>query len=150
MPRNDGKSSEELFEDHLTAGGKTTYWFRPTDTRDLIGQARGRGMRVAATTAKKNPSDYVVTENGEMFYAEAKSCNNATSFPFSNFEANQLGGMRQQIAAGGNYFVFIHNLLTDTWYKVPAAVIMATRETKQSIKWTELETFKTLLRKTSQ
>jgi len=51
--------------------------------------------------------------------------------------------MLRTVTANGQYWIFIHNLLTDTWYMVPAELVLFTKRAgKQSLKWSELENHK--------
>lgn len=132
--RNTGKASEELFEDYFKAQGKIAFCYRIEDASDL----HGRNKKLVMTT--KKPSDWVVTENGSMYYAEVKSTTNKTSFPFTMISKNQWATARRQIAAGGSYFFFIHDLTKDNWYKVPAEILLNVTDRK-SITWADLAPF---------
>jgi len=139
MRRNDGSGSEAIFEDRMALGGKTVFVYSLVDTKQIKGAMGPKGF------AKAGPSDYIVTENGNMYYAEVKSSNNATSFSFSNFTPSQNAAMVRQCAAKGQYWIFIHNLITDVWYRVPASEILMVKLTKKSsIKWSEMEEYKWL------
>lgn len=137
MAKNTGKSSESFFEGIWRALGKRAFCYRIADAAEV----RGRTGNIGTTRA--TPSDYIVTSEGQTFYAEVKSTQNPTSFPFSLLKKGQQAAGPQVIAAGGSYFVFVHNLTTDTWYRVPYAVIMAVKDIgRASIPWSELETLK--------
>lgn len=133
MKKNTGTKSEKLFESILNDHyGKNVFVERLPDTKSIKGMM-GTGF------IQGRPSDYLVTENGVMYYAEVKSCQDEVSFPFSNFTKEQEKAMIRQNAAGGEYFIFIHNLLTDTWYKLSARQkIEVEKSGRKSIKWTEL------------
>lgn len=135
--RNDGSASELAFKKKLEDKyGKSVFVEKYTDTKSVKHDAVKEGF------AKPAPADYVVTLKGKMFYAEVKSCS-GTSFPFSQFTAAQRRAMVRQHAADGEYWVFIHNIKTDTWYKVygPMLLQMEKDEGKKSIKWIELKEF---------
>ena len=106
---------------------------RVTDSAEV------RGMAGAGFT-KPQPSDYIVTVGGRMFYAEVKSSNNPTSFPFKDITLGQKAAAKKQMAAGGEYFFYIKNMLSGRWYEVPASIIFSVMEAgHQSVKWSLLE-----------
>lgn len=136
MVKNTGTSSEDEFELILRrAYGKKVFIYRVTDSKEV----RGRSNSKTAFT-KAQPSDYIVTEDGRMYYAEVKSSNNKTSFPFSQISTVQWGSSKRQYIAGGCYFFFLHNVNTNNWYKVPAFAFH--NHDRKSFKWEELEEFK--------
>lgn len=133
MARNTGKPSQEIFEATFVKLGKRAFVYRVTDSAEV------RGMSGAGYT-KRQPSDFIVTENGAMYYAEVKSTSSRTSFSFSQIEPGQWRGARQQVAAGGDYFFFIHRKATGDWFKVPARVILD--HPRKSMTWTELQPYR--------
>jgi len=73
MVKNTGTDSEDDFELRIKrAYGKRAFIYRVTDSKEV----RGRSGKAAFTKAQ--PSDYIVTIEGKMFYAEVKSSNNKT------------------------------------------------------------------------
>ena len=137
MAKNTGKKSEQIFEESIDRLGKSAVYFRLVDAAEI----RGRTGKVA-TSARAQPSDYIVTAYGVTFYAEVKSTQNATSFPFSLLKKSQTAAATMILAAGGEYMVFAHNLLTDRWYRFPYSFVQQTQASgRQSIPWTELETY---------
>ena len=133
MAKNTGKRSQDRFEEIFGKLGKRAYLFRLPDTAEVRGRA-GKGW------VRDQPSDYIVTEDGDMYYAEVKSTQNRTSFSVTALEKGQRSAAKRQTIAGGKYFVFIHRLLTDDWYKVPAEILF--NANKSSMKWRELEPYK--------
>ena len=131
--KNNGVKSEKIFEDRMEeAYRKNVFVERLPDTKSIKG-AIGSGFIAG------RPSDYLVTLRGEMFYAEVKSCSDPVSFPFSNFRKDQWKAMIRQNAAGGKYSVFLHNLLTNEWYRVECQeVLAADQQGRKSIKWSEM------------
>lgn len=130
---NTGKNSEELFEELLKRKyGKKVFIHRVTDTSEVRGRS-GAGF------TKPQPSDYIVTEDGEMYYAEVKSSNGKVSFPFGDITTTQIGTAKRQRLAGGNYYFFIHSLVFDKWFKVPGDVILDHQ--RKSLKWKEMEKY---------
>lgn len=137
MAKNTGKPSETFFENVWQRLGKRAYCYRIADAAEV----RGRTGKIGMTRA--TPSDYIVTFAGETFYAEVKSTQEKTSFPFALLKKGQQAAGPQVIAAGGGYFVFAHNLNTDSWYRIPFAVITAVKDAgRSSIPWSEMETLK--------
>ena len=135
MKKNSGKSSEQDFEDILcVAHGKRVHIHRITDTAEVRGMNRGRGR------TKKQPSDYIVTEDGATYYAEVKSSHEKTSFPLKNIDPFQKGSARQVLAAGGKYFFFIHNLNNNQWFRVPAETVLNAE--RRSLRWDSLDEWK--------
>jgi penicillin-binding protein-related factor A (putative recombinase) len=109
--------------------------FRLRDAADL------HGINKRAVAAFATPSDYIVVSPNGMFFAEVKSTNNKTSFPFSMFTKGQKAAMARcfMANAGGRYRVYIHNLITDTWYTLTANQYMTLfREGVKSVKWEDL------------
>lgn len=133
MTRNSGKPSEDSFEALIKSEDPNAFIFRITDSAEVRGRA-GAGW------TKAQPADYVVTIRGKTFFAEAKSSSNKTSFPFANITKEQLGYAKLQEKAGGAYYFFLHSLSTNSWFMVPAGVIIAAiKAGKRSFKWSELK-----------
>jgi len=129
--RNDGSSSEEFFKAKMESiFGKKVFIEKFTDTKAVKGVNK-------TGFVKSSPADFVVTALGKMFWAEVKSCSDKVSFPISQLTASQVRAIVRQEAAGGQYWVFIHNMNTDKWYKVAGSELLALD--KKSIKWTEMK-----------
>lgn len=137
MAKNTGKSSEQKWENHFTSLGKSAFFYRVVDAAEV----RGRTGKIGFV--RPAPSDYVLVYKGRTTFAEVKSTQNATSFPFSILRTVQSAMATQILAAGGDYDVYVHNLITDTWYRIPYQVIQATE--KSSIPWSQLQDFKYVL-----
>ncbi len=122
-------------EDEFKASfpGKSSFVFQFHDTRAAMGA--GGSKRVFTTS---HPSDFVVVDAGDMFYAEVKDSGEAISFPFSNIKKSQWAAAIQTVAAGGSYYFFIRSNKSGVWYQVPASFLIKIRETKQSVRWVEL------------
>lgn len=131
---NTGKSSEQQFEHAFHKLGKRAFVFRLPDSKETY----GRTSQVGAVRAQ--PSDYIVTEDGEMYYAEVKSTTDKNKFTLSQLQRGQKHAMRRQSLAGGEYFLFIHRKDTDEWYKVPGHKLLDLD--KASVKWTEILSYK--------
>lgn len=129
------KKSEERFVEAFDKYGKAAFVCRLPDTAQI--------KRLAGPKAfvPPQPSDYILTLNGEMMYAEVKSTQDPDAFHFSNIQKGQLAASRRQVAAGGDYLFFIHARLHDRWFCVPAQLIHSTMATKKHLTWDELSPF---------
>lgn len=137
MAKNTGKSSEQKWEDHFTALGKSAFYYRVVDAAEV----RGRTGKIGFI--RPAPSDYVLVHMGRMSFAEVKSTQSKTSFPFSILRVTQSAMAKMVLAAGGVYEVYLHNILTDEWYKIPYQVIESVKESgHSSIPWSKLQDFK--------
>ncbi|MGO7308796.1 hypothetical protein ACCS91_33615 [Rhizobium ruizarguesonis] len=137
MAKNTGKPTESLFEGVWQSLGKRAYCYRIADAAEV----RGRTGRIGLTRA--TPSDYIVSHDGVTFYAEVKSTQEKTSFPFALLKKGQAAAAPQVVSAGGGYFIFARNLNTGTWYRIPWQIVQAVKDLgRSSIPWTELETLK--------
>lgn len=116
--RNSGKPSEADFEAELTKRfGKDYYLLRLRDMSDTR-------ARVSFT----QPADFVLTLPFEgMAYAEVKSTYD-DSLHKSMFRPAQLQGMKRQLAAGGEYWIFIQHLPDKLWYICDAEQILGGRK----------------------
>ena len=137
MSRNTGKLSEAIFNAHWASYGKRAFCRRVTDSAEIQGRNPHIKQRI---TVPKQPSDYLVTVNGTMFYAEVKSTQKGTGFKKSMLTDVQLGSCRQQVAAEGQYIVFFHHLAKDDWYAIPGALILEYPE--GTIPWAHLQPYK--------
>ena len=136
MARNTGKPSEAFFEEVLTRLGKRAYFHRIADAAEV----RGRTGRIGFT--RPAPSDYIVTIDGKTSYSEVKSSTDLKAFRFSLLRSTQSAAAVQVIGAGGEYYVYIHSLSYDRWYRIPYQVIQAVKaDGKGSISWLQLEPF---------
>lgn len=132
------QDTEKDFELRIATLGKKAFLHRVTDTKEA-----NRGKKTNKVKIKAQPSDYLLTYEGKMRYAEVKHCSNKTSFPFSNLTISQFNAMTRQRAAGGLYSVFVYNSNTDTWYNISGDRILFCLELKEkSIKWKEIEHLK--------
>lgn len=96
--------------------------------------------KAARNLVENQPSDYIVTSNGHMWYAEVKLCSELVSFPFANIRKGQLRAMKLQLRAGGLYFVHIRSSYMNRWYHIPASLILDTLESgRKSLKWSEID-----------
>lgn len=131
--KNNGKPSEEIFDDAWKPLGKKAYVFKFEDTASL------RGRNKKAVFAAAQPCDRLVVHDGRTFFAEIKSTIDPERFKFSLLRRVQSYAATAAAAAGGDYFIFIHNLTQDQWFRVPYSVVAAAKaEGRGSLTWAEL------------
>lgn len=111
MAKNDGTSAEAAFEQLIEAD----VLYRMPDQKALTGLNGGR--RVGDFP---KPSDYIVTKAGETFYAEVKSVQSATSFPFDDIRPAQKSMALRQARVGGRYDFYIFSFGLGQWFCMPA------------------------------
>lgn len=128
------KSVEAWFESIWF--GKDSYCFQFHDSRAAMGVT---GSKRVFTT--EHPSDFLVTNRGETFYAEVKSSQEKVSFPFSNVKKSQWKAAAQVTAAGGKYFFFIYSHAMECWYKIDGQQMLDFKRIKESVRWTDLNDF---------
>ena len=133
----DWQKAQQEFENIFALQGKAAYVFRVTDSAEVNGMNSGK-----AVLLRKQPSDYIVTHRGEMFYAEVKSSKNPRLFPFGQIEAGQWNGLGRQLAAGGAYYFFVHSFALKRWFKIPGSVIRNTSDSRVSMRWDELQQYR--------
>ena len=137
MAKNTGKDAEEEFVEHWTRLGKKAVVFPLYDAAYMRGLNKGKHVN-----APKQPSDYLVTYDGHTHYAEVKSTENPTAFPFKMLRTNQWGAALKVMAASGHYRVYAKNMLTGAWYCIPAKFIQYRKEVGyESVKWDALHDF---------
>jgi len=132
---NTGKPSEAIFEDEVTKLGGVV--FRLRDQADLVGLNKN-----ARVKAFGQPSDFFVVSPLGCFMAEVKSSNNKTSFSLDCFTRTQKAAMaRCHLSnSGRHYRIYIHNLLTNVWYRIDATTYVTTINSgSKSIKWSDLK-----------
>lgn len=116
--------------------GKTRWCYAFEDSREAMGLSKSRKV-----FTKARPSDYLVVAEGVTFFAEVKSSQNEVSFNLNNVEESQWIAAIRSVAAGGLYFFFIRSEVNGLWFQVPAAILVAQRKIKKSIKWEELKPY---------
>ena len=134
MSKNTGKSTESDFEDILRSMGKKAYFHRLVDASTIHGLTGKSGQ------APPQPSDYVAVIDGITQFAEVKSTQNISSFPFSLLRTKQSAAAKQVLAAGGDYFVYVKSIMRGKWYRLDYKRIELYKNTldEQSIKWDEM------------
>lgn len=132
--RNNGKTAEAEFEAYFASLGKRAFIYRFADAAEIRGRTGNIGQ------VRPVPSDYLVTFDATTFYAEVKSTENETRFPFALLRKGQSAVAHQVLAAGGDYYIYIKSLALNRWYKVPYFLIDQSKdEGKKSLTWEELE-----------
>lgn len=107
MPKNDGTAAEKAFE--TRCGADVLYRF--PDKKALVGLNGGRKVGDFP-----KPSDYLVTKAGETFYAEVKSVQSKTSFPFADIRPSQRAMALKQAKAGGRFDFYIFSYGLGKWF----------------------------------
>lgn len=132
---NTGKSSEALFDNTIAS----VYGIKG-HVHQFYDAAYLHGLNKRPVLAPEQPSDRLVTVNGVMFYAEVKSVSKGASWPFSMIQTGQLRAAKLQLLAGGDYFFFVHDLQTDTFYVVHAKEVFDSLEAGiKSLKWSQMK-----------
>lgn len=128
MPTKNWQKAESDFSEAFELWGKQAFVHRLTDTR------------AARNFVAAQPSDYLVTVNGETFYAEVKSTQDVKAFHFSNIRKQQMAKSRMIAKAGGLYFFFIKSEHLGQWYCIPAQIVH--NHPVKHLTWIELEPYK--------
>lgn len=128
--KNDGTAAEKAFETLI----KADVLYRFPDAKALRGLNNGR-----AVGDFPKPSDYLVTRDGSTWYAEVKSCESMTSFPFADIRPSQKAMALKQAAVGGRYDFHIFSFGLGRWFTMSCekfAEVVATGA--KSVKFQEL------------
>lgn len=137
------KAAEDDFEAFVNRTyGKDAFLCWLSDT------AVAKGLKGKSALALPQPADATLTVRGEMCYLDVKTCSNPTSFPFADIRPSQWAASVRQVAAGGEYYFFIKNMVNLVWYQIPAQVFHKIRAAGiKSAKWDDLQSYrsKTLL-----
>jgi len=133
MAKNTGKPSEQEFERIWKKLGKGAWTWRVVDAAEV----RGRTGKIGYTRAA--PSDYIVANQG-VHFAEVKSSQDPTAFRFSLLRTAPSAMAVMILAAGGEYLVYVHRVLTDEWFRIPYQVIK--NHSTRSLTWKELENYR--------
>lgn len=134
MVKNTGHSAQDEFEAIHARMGKLAYLHRLVDAAEVVGRTGKRGFTRPA------PADYILVVGGSTEFAEVKSTHDPTALRFSLLKKSQTAAAPQVIAAGGIYVVYVKNMNTGEWFRVPYQVIQAS--TKASIPWKDLTPFR--------
>lgn len=129
MAANTGKLSEAIFVKTTEAKGSVV--FRMRDAADLFGLNK---KKVAIFPL---PSDFIIVERGgKTIFAEVKSTQNKTSFSLDMLAKGQKAALSKVTKQGGHYHIYIHNLITDTWYLMTGSqYLLYSSSSIKSVKW---------------
>lgn len=134
MKKNDGKQSEQLFDNHYKAIMAATpdfVYYRFVDSS------------LARNFIQAQPSDRLIVYKGMAILVEIKSSNDPVRFPLKNISKKQIGYGRRWVMAGAKSMFIIHRILTNEFYFVPLSEVNAkVASSSSSWKWDELEAFK--------
>lgn len=96
--------------------------------------------KAARNKVSAQPSDFLVAHNGRIWFAEVKSCHEATSFPFSALQRSQMQTISLSVKNGTEYRVYVKNENTEEWYLIPGNLIIDTLNAgRKSLRWLDLE-----------
>lgn len=103
------KKCEKFVDDYFNTLGKNCVCSRFNDTSDTI-QGKGKGILL-----RRNPSDFVITQDGVTFYAEVKSTDSPKGVSSSLF-SQQKARRDRILKADGLYIYFIYSSRLDVWF----------------------------------
>lgn len=131
--KNDGTAAEKAFETLIAADDL----YRFPDKKALTGLNGGRPVGDFP-----KPSDYLVTKAGATFYAEVKSIQSTTSFPFADIRPSQSAKALSMARVGGRFDFFIFSYGLGQWFIMNEQLYAAVRGTgAKSIKFKECPTW---------
>lgn len=129
---NDGTFAQDDFVTRMTRPGRHVWRMR--DKKDLMGLNRGK--KVAAFAL---PSDFLVGEEGSVFFAEVKSTT-GDRFEYSNVQPGQRSASGISAKIGSPYWFFIYSLKLNQWFRLSASQFHADiKAGKKSRRFDELE-----------
>ena len=82
---------------------------------------------------ERNPSDFMITDNGDTYYAEVKHTEN-TTYITSSLLSEQKMFRDRILKAGGKYIYYIYADNIHQWYAIPGQVF----KDRSNVKWKEL------------
>ncbi len=126
---------EKAVYNYFNEKSKSSVCFRFQDALDAS-KASGVIGKGRLAFMKKNPSDLLVCDNGDMFFAEVKHTSGIKGVTNSLFEEQRVARDRV-LQSSGKYFYFIYSTNINMWYKVPGAFI----RDNPNAKWKELGQF---------
>lgn len=105
-----GKSAEQAFEDHWNSIGHVQRFY---DQADLRGRNGGQ-----AVGDFPKPADYLVSSpNHPLHFAEVKSCQGKTSFPFGGIrKAQSAAALLEHSRGSGAYAFYIFSYEQGRWF----------------------------------
>lgn len=136
MAKNDGSNSQKVFEEYWQVKPGAWVW-RMRDMKDMMALNRGRKVGTFPI-----PADYVVGDDGRLFWAEVKSTQDKARFNYSQIEPGQRSAASISTKIGTPYFFFIHSLDRNQWFTLPASDFYADiKAGVKSRKFEDLECF---------
>lgn len=116
--KNTGRPSEDIFDAAWAFLGKAAHVYVFTDA------SAATGLNKTRTFIPAQPSDRIVTFEGAIHFAEVKSTSTEVErFEFKLLKKTQRAFATQILTAGGAYFVYMHFIQTDEWFKIPYSLI---------------------------
>jgi hypothetical protein len=125
---------EKIVYDYFNSKGKKSICIRFQDTLDASKRVDGYRYNPAKLVVMdKNPSDFIITDNGETYYAEVKHTQN-TSHISSSLLRQQKMYRERILACGGKYMYYIYAEDIHQWYAIPGEFFVD----KGDVKWKEV------------
>lgn len=132
--KNDGTFAQDEFVRRMTKPGSHVWRLR--DKKDLMGLNRGRKL-----AAFPLPSDFIVAEDGTLYFAEVKSTT-GDRFDYSNVQPGQRSAASIAAKIGAPYVFFIFSLKRREWFRLSGEQFYTDLKAgKKSRNFSELETF---------
>lgn len=125
---------EQAFWDHCRSFGKACFIHRFEDNAEINGK-NFHNIRQGRLISNEQPADFLVTLDGQTFFAEIKGTINAKGISTGLFKDVQLNTAQKQEAAGGVYWFFIFSHTMQKWYRLKREDVTCAR------KWTELSPY---------
>ena len=130
------KKCEKIVFDYYNRN-KETVCTRFIDSADINRESYKRGAHFTATGIAQ-PSDLLVTDYGNTFYAEVKCTENERGITQSLIK-RQAGSRRRILAALGTYVYYVYSIVRRQWYEIPGDFFEERNE--GTIYWQELEQY---------
>lgn len=109
------QAEKVIYDFYSKTLGKRAYITRFADTKDA-----NRGRVSNWVTIAKKPSDFMITFDGDTFYAEVKSTQK--SYIDSGLFKTQRSERLKILSAGGSYIYFVYSILNECWYVLPGDI----------------------------
>lgn len=122
--RNNGTQAQDDFEDHWKKKPGSHAW-RMRDKKDINGLNGKKIGKPGGIAAFAQPSDFLVTDEGVLFFAEVKSTSDPKRFNYNQIEPAQRSAASISAACGSPYFFFIYSIARAQWFILTAAQFVA-------------------------
>lgn len=129
------QKAEDIIYDYFSSK-KDSYIIRQKDTHDINAQLRRFGEK-PLILVKKKESDFIVIDNGDMYFAEVKCTGNIRGLTSALF-SRQEGKRNRILRANGKYNYFVFSEFRDQWYKIPGSVVAE----KKNLRWEDIISYK--------